>query len=152
MNKEANNNRLIESELLNYGVYASTTRGVSMEPLFRTGRDVVFLSRPEGELKKYDIALYRMPSGKYVMHRVVKVKENEYIIRGDNTFVPEHVPKDKILAVLTEFNRKGKKYSCSSRSYRIYSVLWTFIYPVRYVLHLVRRALGKIYRTLIRRK
>ena len=142
----------IEGELDKHGTYASTTRGVSMEPLFRTGRDVVFISRPEGELKKYDVALYRAHNGNYVMHRVVKVTNSEYLIRGDNTFVLEHVPKDGIIGVLTEFNRKGKRHRCDERGYLIYAKLWNFIYPVRYLLHVARRVAGKVYRTVFKRK
>ena len=140
----------IEAELDKHGTYASTTSGVSMEPLFRTRRDMVIIAKPEGELKKYDVALYRDRRGKYILHRVIRVKENEYIIRGDNTYKPEHIAKTRIIGVLTGFNRKGKSYSVTDRSYRAYARIWNFIYPARYVFHgvtsLPRRALRKLFR------
>ena len=143
--------RRVEEALATYGAYASTTRGISMKPLFRTGRDVVVVERPRGELKKYDVALYRV-GNKYIMHRVIKVLPDKYLIRGDNTFVMEHVPKDRILGVLVKFNRKGKEHSVNERGYRAYSRIWNFLYPVRFLFNLFVRGLKKIYRTLFKRK
>lgn len=139
-------------ELRENGIFASTTRGTSMEPLFRTGRDVIIVKRPEGELRRHDVALYRYPSGKFVLHRVLYVRKDEYIIRGDNTFALEHIPKDWVIGVLVKFNRKGKSHTVDERGYRLYVVLWRLIYPVRFVYHYARRAAGKIYRALFKRK
>lgn len=141
---------VVESELNSHGIYASTTNGVSMEPLFRTGRDVVILEVPKGELKKYDVALYKSNRGAYTLHRVIGVRNDEYLIRGDNTYRIEHIRKDRIIAVLTEFNRKGKKYSVNDRWYMLYARIWNFIYPVRYFLRLPRRIASKIYHKLIK--
>ena len=146
------NSTTIIEELDTHGYCASTTRGTSMEPLFRTGRDMVVIKRREGECKKYDVVLYRYPSGKYVLHRIIRVRENEYIIRGDNTFIKEHIPKDKILGVLERFNRKGKSHTVNDRGFKIYSRLWNFIYPVRYLINLSVRAVRKLYRLIFKRK
>ena len=144
-------NRAIENELDTYGVYASNTKGVSMEPLFRTNRDMVIIRKPSEELKKYDVALYRSGRGKYVLHRVIGVKENEYLIRGDNTYIIEHVPKDNVIGVLTEFNRKGKHHLCTEGGYIFYSAFWNFIYPIRFLYRKVRSLLGRIYRFVFKR-
>lgn len=140
----------VEAELTSSGVYASVTKGTSMRPLFKTHRDMIILKKPDAEPKKYDVVLYRMSGGKYILHRIVKVLPDSFIIRGDNTFSPEHVAKDKILAVLTEFNRKGKKHYVTDRGYRMYSRVWNFIYPARFLFHkglsLARRGYRKIFR------
>ena len=142
----------VESELLSSGVYASVTKGVSMRPLFKTHRDMIILKRPDAELKKYDVVLYRTNSGKYILHRIVKVLPDAFVIRGDNTFSPEYVAKDRILAVLTEFNRKGKKHSVTDRGYRIYSRVWNFIYPVRFLSHRMLAIARAAYRRIFKRK
>ena len=142
----------IIEELNTHGYCASTTRGTSMEPLFRTGRDMVVIKRAAGECKKYDVVLYRYPLGKYVLHRIIRVRENDYVIRGDNTFVLEHIPKEKILGVLERFNRKGKSHTVEERSFKIYSRVWNFIYPARFVVNLFYRALRKLYRLIFKRK
>lgn len=142
----------VERELNESGVYASVTKGDSMRPLFKTNRDVIILRKPEAELKKYDVALYKSHSGKYTLHRVVRVTPDEYIIRGDNTFALEHVQKDRILAVLTEFTRKGKKHKVTDFSYRLYSRVWNFIYPIRLLYKSARHLAWKIYRKIFKKK
>ena len=129
----------IESELAKSGVYASVTKGNSMRPLFKTNRDMIILKTPDGELKKYDVALYRTRSGKYVLHRVVGVRGDIYLVRGDNTFV------------LAEFNRNGKKYTVNSSSYKLYSRVWNFIYPARYLFHFARSFAYRVYRKLFKK-
>ena len=140
----------IESEL-DKGAYASVTKGVSMSPLFRTNRDMIILKRPERELKRLDVVLYKSPSGKYLLHRIVRVRPDEYIIRGDNTYTPEHVAKGEIIAVLTEFNRKGKRSGIDSLGYRVYSHVWTLIYPARLLYRRVRSLGGRVYRKLFKK-
>ncbi len=142
----------ILEELEKHGYCASTTRGTSMEPLFRTGRDMVIIKRVTGECKKYDVVLYRYPSGKYVLHRIIRVKPNEYIIRGDNTFKLEHIPKERILGVLERFNRKGKSHTVEERSFKIYSRVWNFLYPIRFVVSFLYRAVRKVFRLVFKRK
>ena len=139
----------IEEELRNNGYYASTTKGVSMEPLFRTRRDVVVLKATDGELKKYDVALYKA-NGNYVLHRIVCIDKDCYLIRGDNTYSLERVPKSDVLAVLVEFVRAGKKHSCTERGYRLYSVIWTKGYHLRVFLRFLKRVITYPFRRLRR--
>ena len=136
---------VIENELARYGSYASVTRGVSMRPLFKTHRDVVIIMPPPAEFKKYDVVLYTSPSNdKYIMHRVIRVDGDTLIIRGDNTYRLEYVPRSKIIGILAEFNRRGKHHTTNDRGYKIYSRFWHYIYPVRHFLHLLRRLASKI--------
>ena len=142
-------NESIEDIIRREGVYASVTSGVSMRPLFRTHRDMVILEIPNKRPEKYDVVLYKVGE-KYLLHRIVGVDEKRetFIIRGDNTYRREQMPFSSIIAVLTSFNRKGKSHSVSDRSYRIYSVIWTAIYPIRYIFGKGRLFLGGVYRAL----
>ena len=142
----------IATELKTHGIYASNTLGVSMEPLFRTHRDMIVVKRPESELKKYDVALYVTPKGKYILHRVIRVRDDEYIFRGDNTYAPENVPKEWVIGVLVQFNRKGRSHSVSDRSYRVYSRVWCFIYPLRFVYIKLRTLGGRIFRKIFHKR
>ena len=141
----------IENELCQSGVYASVTKGSSMRPLFKTNRDVVILKRCDAEPKKYDVVLYKDGTGKYILHRIVRVSDKCFVIRGDNTFINERVSKNCILAVLTEFNRKGKKHLVTDRGYRLYARIWNFIYPIRPAWHLAYRLAHRVYRALFKR-
>jgi hypothetical protein len=152
MCSELENTELIERELAVNGVYASNTRGASMEPLFKTHRDMVIIKRAERELKKYDVALYKDTHGRYVLHRVIKVLCDFYIIRGDNTFVNEKVPKSAVIGVLISFRNKQRRKTVEDKSYKLYSRFWHFIYPVRYLFHKSKLVLHKIYRTVFKKK
>jgi hypothetical protein len=142
----------IESILEKDGVYASVTSGVSMRPLFKTHRDMGILQSPKQRPEKYDVVLYRI-GDKYILHRIVRVNEKlgVFIIRGDNTYRKEIVPFDKIIAVLTAVNRKGKRIEVTDIGYRMYSVFWTAIYPARYPIGKCRLLLGAIYRKLFKK-
>ena len=140
----------VEKALATDGYYVARTSGISMQPLFKTHRDAVVISTPKEELRKYDVALYTYGDGRYVLHRVVGVKDDVYLIRGDNTYRLERVPKNRVIGVMTAFNRKGKQYDLTEFSYKFYSRFWNFIYPVRYLFQLGIRALSKIKRTLFK--
>ena len=100
----------IEQQIAENGFYISTTVGVSMRPMLRNRRDrVIIRSTDGGRLSKWDLPLYKRPDGKYVLHRVIEVRDGYYVIRGDNTYAKEHVPDDWIVGVMTEFYR-GKRH------------------------------------------
>ena len=145
------NTQIIEESLEKYGIFASLTRGTSMWPVFRTHRDTVYVIRPEGKLRRLDIALYRASDGRYIMHRIYRVKENEYIIRGDNTYLTERVPHDRVIGVLMEFDRKGKHHTVKDFSFRFYSAIWTALYPLRFVAYHVLRFLWHLIKPLVKR-
>ena len=129
------------------GVLVYRTRGVSMEPMLRQNRDLVVIRVPEKRLEPQDVALYKRGSD-YVLHRVIGVDGDRYLIRGDNTYMIEHVPADAVIGVLTEFRRKGKTYSVTDKNYRRYVRFWTAIYPVRVFLRRGRNFAVKTARTL----
>ncbi len=108
-----------EDALRKEGFVLSATRGTSMRPLLRTGRDVVLVRAKEERLKENDVALYRR-GDRLVLHRVVKVTEEGYKTLGDNTFVPEFVSEENAIGVMTEILRKGKTVSVTDKRYLRY--------------------------------
>ena len=106
-------------------------RGVSMLPMLRQGIDTVELAPLPEKLKKYDLPVYQYPSGKYVMHRVVAVKENHYVCLGDNTYAYEYIMQDQMLGVVSAFRRGEKRIEVDALPYRIYCRIWVTIYPMR---------------------
>ena len=123
------------------------TRGVSMLPMLHQNRDIVVIVPPEGRLKKYDVALYKRGSS-YILHRIIGIQDKEYLIRGDNTYRMEFVPPELVIGVLTGFVRNGKSYTVEDTGYQIYCRIWNAIYPLRKLLFLMRRIVGKIARML----
>ena len=129
-----------EEILERYGKLVYKTKGISMLPMLRQNRDLVIIEKPHGRLKKYDVALYKRGS-KYVLHRVIKVREKDYIIRGDNTYQPEYGISDRnIIGVLTAVVRNGKEVSVHDRKYKLYVHLWCDFFPVRaFIVHVVSK-------------
>lgn len=137
-----------EAYLAEHGEITVTNVGVSMRPMIRQGRDIFTLvKKTAARCKKYDVVLYVRPSGQYVMHRIVEVRENDYVILGDNCPKKEYGIRDgDIVAVLTRFVRKGKEYSVEDKAYRRYARFWYAIYPVRLVFMTVRQQLVAVKR------
>lgn len=135
-----------EEELERYGTLTFTNKGVSMMPLLRQDRDLMVLKkRPWGRLKKYDAVLFKRDNGQYVLHRILKVRERDYLICGDNCYQLEPVREDQILAVLEEVVRDGKTVRVTDRGYRGYVYLWCDFYPLRAFFLRVRGLLGRLY-------
>ena len=144
----------IEEELLKGNVCVQTTVGDSMFPMLRNRRDTVVVEPVKGELKRYDMPLYRRPSGQYVLHRILHVKPDGYVICGDNRYVKEYpVPREWILGVVTGFYRNDKFISVNEWKYLLYVHLWCDFFPVRaFVLRgkaFYKRLKKRLYLSLI---
>lgn len=115
-------NSTIEQELALQEHSFFQTVGDSMEPLLHNRESTVVLKKAEEPLKKYDVALYRRPTGEYVLHRVVKVRKETYLIQGDNRLGRETVPKEWIIGVMAGYyeGEENIYVSCNSKKYRNY--------------------------------
>ena len=114
--------------------------GDSMLPLIRQGRDLVVIEKNQGRLKRYDIPLYKRDSGQYVLHRVLKVREHDYVICGDHSWGREKGITDRhIIGILTAVVRDGKEIPMDSIRCRLYAHLWCDLFPLRALLMRVGR-------------
>ena len=146
----------IEEKLNNNEDIYSLTSGISMEPMLRQHRDIVIIKRVNGRLKKNDVPLYRRAGcDRFVLHRILKVTSDGYVIRGDNLYIKECDVKDgDIIGVLKAFYRDGKYYDCEkSRKYKTYVFFMRVSYPLRYIWKFkLRPFLGKIKRFILAQK
>ena len=134
-----------EEELERSGKLVYTTVGVSMNPLIKQDRDLSIIEKPKERLKKFDVALYKRANGQYVLHRVVKVLEDGYVILGDNCCFKEYNIKDsQILGVLTSLVRNGKEIDLNSVGYKLYVRARYAHYPVRVIISKTKRFLRKL--------
>ena len=110
------NSRSFEEILEKEGRLVYSSVGDSMLPLIRQGRDLLVIARPDGRLKRFDVPLYRRDSGQYVLHRVLKVRENDYVLCGDNRWAKEYGVTDRqILGVRTAVVWDGRELSVTDR-------------------------------------
>ena len=140
-----------EETLAKEGVLIYTTTGVSMRPLLRQRLDVVEI-RPKGpgRCKKYDVVLYKH-GGRYVLHRILKVRKRDYVIAGDHNIWREYgITDDQILGVLTRIIRDGKTITPDHFLYRLYIHLWVDFFPIRAAILYGRRLIHALPRKLKR--
>lgn len=104
--------------------------GTSMEPMLRQNRDVVVIEPPRGRLRRGEAALYRR-GGRYVLHRVVAVKPEGYVMRGDNVNYTEQVSETDVIGVLTAFVRDGKEHRATGVGFRLCGRLRNALCPLR---------------------
>ena len=100
--------------------------GVSMLPLLRQGRDLFTVEKKgEARCRIGDVILYRRKSDPYVLHRVVEVRPDDYVVLGDNCLQREYGIRDEdIMGIMSSFVRSGRKHSVHELPYRLYSKIW----------------------------
>lgn len=147
-----NSKSQIEDVLIEEGVFVSTTVGVSMFPMLRNRKDTIIVSPYEGRLKKYDVPLYKRGSS-YILHRIIEVRPDSYVIRGDNCIEKEYgITDEQILGVLTGFYRGDKKVNMDGFGYKCYSRIWPFLYPVRKLYAKMKAMLRRVWHKIRRGK
>lgn len=102
------------------GQLVYTNVGDSMYPLIKP-RDLLVIKKVTAPLKKNDIPLYKRDSGQYVLHRIVKIKNGEYYICGDNrAFIERGITDRHIIGVLTDIVREGRTITVNSPEFKSY--------------------------------
>lgn len=136
-----------EEELNRTGRFTYTCSGVSMLPLLRQHKDLFTIEKKQGRCQRFDVVLYKRPPKSFVLHRVVEVREQDYVILGDNCLNKEYGIRDEdILGVMTSFVRDGKEVSVSNKGYRLYARLWYFLYPLRRAWMRFKSRCGRLLR------
>ena len=133
---------VIESD----GEFTFFPHGTSMMPLIREGVDQVILVKPT-DIKKGDAVFYQRDNGQFVLHRIAKVKNGEYVMCGDNQVALEYGITDKhILAKVKAIIRDGNIIDESNKKYRKYVKSMSrrrFKKRLRYVLGRIKRKIIK---------
>ncbi len=147
MIEKSNIEEIIERD----GAFVSTISGYSMSPMLKDRRDTVVISQIAGEIKKYDVILYRA-GGKYVLHRVVKVREDHYVTCGDNCAALERVPKDSVIGILSEVWRGEEKLDLTSKAYRSYCKRQVAAFYPRKTYRNLRKFAANIAKKIIKKR
>ncbi|MBS7262243.1 MAG: S26 family signal peptidase [Eubacteriales bacterium] len=131
----------LEELLAAHGVCIMDTEGDSMFPMLRQGvTRISLVPLPEHFApKKRDLPVYRRPDGKVVCHRIVRVFDPTLVgTRGDNRRGLEKVPVSSFIGIVDGFYRGKRFIPVSSCAYRLYALLWTRLYGLRFPFLWVR--------------
>lgn len=122
----------IEKCLKEKGRLTYTFKGTSMNPLLKEGRDLyTLIPKTTKRCKKYDVVLYKKKDKKYVLHRIIKVRNFDYVLQGDNSINKEYGIRDEdIVGIMTSFKRKEKVINVNDWKYCIYVRILTIVHPI----------------------
>ena len=104
---------------------ATIVTGSSMAPFLLSNKSWVYLEKPDGRLKKGDIALYKRDETEFILHRVYRVDGGDLYFVGDAQSVVEGpVSYKSVKGVVTKYKRKNKWKNRSAPVWIFYSKLW----------------------------
>ncbi|MBQ6702524.1 MAG: S24/S26 family peptidase [Clostridia bacterium] len=132
------------------GVIIQLPTGKSMKPMLIEKQDTVVIRKVDRKLRANDVVFYLNNANEYVLHRIIKVKKDGYVIRGDNNAFNEYDITDKhIIGILSGFYKKNKYIDCEkSFKYKCYVQFNRRTYYIRYLFkglkNFMVRALNKL--------
>ena len=126
----------VEAELAEGRPVRFRLKGNSMYPLLRNGKDSVIPEKCNLDtLKPMDVVLFRY-KGNHVLHRILRIENNQLLIQGDGSFVAkEQCTVDDVVGKVVQVCRpSGKVLSVNSWQWRLPSRLWRLSNPLRVFL------------------
>jgi len=137
---------VIREELASGGSTVINIRGQSMLPMMKEGVCNVRIVPPVLPLKKYQIPFYKREDGQFVLHRVIRVKKDGYVCRGDHQMQKEFpVTEDMIIGVADARIVKGKEKPLRS----VPAMAWgCFLAETAWIRGMARLCLRKLVRLL----
>lgn len=106
-----------KAEVERLGVIAFVPNGVSMWPMLKNHGQSVVVEKKTSRLKKYDVAFYARESGACVLHRVMEVTDDGYVMCGDSQFTLEKVKEEQVFGVMTGFYQKDEFVPADAEKY-----------------------------------
>ncbi|MBF0716165.1 S24/S26 family peptidase [Gemelliphila palaticanis] len=136
-----------EEVLKTKGVLYYTNVGDSMMPLIKQKSDILIIHDIEGhKIKENDVVLYKRDSGQYVLHRIIKVRKSDYVIRGDNRYSSEYgITDDHIIGIFKGRIRNNEILKVDDVEYINY------VKSIRrnYFINYIKYKIGRLKRVLL---
>lgn len=108
--------------------------GLSMYPFIRGGKDVteIFPMSEDEELDSGRVYMFKH-KGKYIIHRFIEKRGDEYVMMGDgNRGNPEKVKRKDVVGVLKFIHRSdGRIIDCTSPQWITKGKVWVRMRPLR---------------------
>lgn len=121
--------------------------GNSMSPFLVHGRDYIYFTKPDRELKSGDMVFYQRWNGQYVMHRIYKKKPEGYYIIGDaQTEIEGPVAGEQIFARIIRVQRKGRILQPGDFWWEFFEHVWIRMVPLRRTAVSLYAAFAKLVR------
>ena len=142
---------ILKHTLSEGGTFRFYPRGTSMLPTIKEGRDQVLLTSVPEKLEKYQIILYKRKDGTFVLHRIVKIKGDTYVMCGDNQYILETgILREQMLGLVCGIVQDGETIDPESKEQRRKAAVWVETRTLRKKLIRMRGYLWKIKRCIKR--
>lgn len=106
--------------------------GNSMSPFLIHQRDVICFQKPDSPLRVGDMVFYQRRSGRYVMHRICRVRPEGFYLVGDaQTEMEGPISRDQIFARIVKVRRKDKWMEPGSFWWEFFARVWIRVIPLR---------------------
>jgi len=140
---------IVKQQLAMDGSASVRVTGCSMKPFLFPVRDTVVIVPPK-DIAVGDVVLFDTCRGRYILHRVTRVGEKDFDMRGDNTANGEfRLPRALLVGVVSSAYRNGRQIDRGSRAWRAYAVLAPLHNAWGKVWRRIRPVAAKIYRTIV---
>ena len=131
-------------ELVEEGHHVSLLiSGSSMSPFLIHHRDTIYFKKPDRELKVGDMVFYRRGNGKYIMHRIRRIRPEGFYMIGDaQTEIEGPLQREQIFGLITAVERKGKRIQPGDFWWEFFARVWLRIIPLRGLINRIYNALS----------
>ena len=137
---------VIKEVISSGGEFNLFTRGTSMKPTIVEGVHSVMLGAPT-EIARGDIILYERANGQFVLHRLLKIKGDEYFTCGDNQYIIERgIHPDSVIARVTKIQKGDTSVDVDK------SRAFLFALCIKRIAKRTRSSLGRAARRFIKNK
>lgn len=106
----------LEEALNNNSFIIHNIKGNSMLPLLVQDEDLVLVEKTNDNFITLDMVLFTRDS-KYILHRILNIKKNYYLVCGDNQTELEKVYPNQIIGKVTGYYKKGRFVSINDKEY-----------------------------------
>ena len=108
-----------------------TNVGYSMYPLIKQREDILHIVKCE-TYQKGDIVLFKSHVDHYVLHRILKIKNEQIITAGDyNYFKDQPINKSQLLGKLITIKKKNGKLIDLKKDKKMRKFFYTNFFPIK---------------------
>ena len=106
-------------------------KGNSMKPFIYGDSDVLEIS-PIISLRKGDIVLAKVAGNRYVIHRLVKINDDNIVLMGDGNLLGQEIcHQNEVFGIVENCFRNGRKLNLMSVGMRLAGLGWHLSLPIR---------------------
>lgn len=121
--------------------------GSSMMPLIRRGTDPVTIAPLRSPVKIGDVVLLTTGAGRYVVHRVWKIKGKQICTLGDNCVNPDPwITEEDVLGQAVSYSRNNVRHRLDTTAARLWGRAWMAVFPLRKCCIRLKGIVRRLYR------